>query len=139
VRARIGAFVAAGLMVLPPAVPASAAAAWPCDITYLAYQGGSQFSVSIGIGNSSTDYHINGWTLRFTAPAGQTVLPATAYGVSLTQAGREVTGTNLDDNPTLEPGDRLWVGFDVKGPDHRVEPVAFAVNGHTCSVDSWTS
>ncbi len=124
-------------MVLLPAVPASAAAAWPCDITYIAYQGGSQFSVSIAIGNSSTDYHINGWTLRFTVPAGQTVLPATAYGVSLVQVGREVTGTNLDYNAELGPGNRLRVGFDVTGPDYRVEPAAFTVNGHGCSVDAW--
>ncbi|MFI5841944.1 cellulose binding domain-containing protein [Catenuloplanes sp. NPDC051500] len=129
--------MAACLIVLLPAVPASAAATWPCDIAYHAYQGGSQFTVNLVIGNSSTDYHINGWTLRFTAPPGQTVLPATAHGVSLVQVGQEVTGTNLGYNPLLEPGNRLWVGFEVKGPDYRVEPTAFTINGYLCSVDAW--
>lgn len=126
-------------MVLLPATPAAAQAApaaGPCDITYIAYQGGSQFTVSIAIGNSG-EHHIDGWTLRFTAPAGQTVLPATAHGVHLTQAGQEVTGTNLSYNATLSPGDQLRVGFDVSGPDYRVEPAGFRINGYLCSIDAW--
>jgi hypothetical protein len=126
-------------MVLLPVTPAAAQAApaaGPCDITYIAYQGGSQFTVSIGIGNSGT-HHIDGWTLRFTAPDGQTVLPATAYGVRLTQVGQEVTGTNLSYNAALSTGDRLWVGFDVKGLDYRAEPAGFRINEHLCSIDAW--
>ncbi len=133
------------MVLLPTATAAQAAeravaapVAYACDIDYLTDPGGTQFGVRIGIDNPSNDYTINGWTLRFTLPAGQTALPASAYNVRITQVGQEVTGTDVGWNAQLLPLNTLWVGFQVVGPDYRVKPTAFWVNGNVCSVGLWT-
>ncbi|GAB7051741.1 cellulose binding domain-containing protein [Catenuloplanes indicus] len=132
-RGGIATLVAACLAAILPAVPASAAAAGePCNISYRPTQGGEVFDVYLVITNTS-DYQINGWTLAFVLPEGQSYAGG-AYGVEVTVNGREVIGRHKEWNKVVDEDGEVSLGFKIKGSNWRVEPTEFTVNGGTCTV-----
>ncbi|MFD7337517.1 endo-1,4-beta-xylanase [Streptomyces violascens] len=74
---------------------------------------------------------INGWSLAFTLPAGQTV--TSSWNASLTPAGGQVAATNLGYNGTLAPGASTSFGFQATHTGKTSLPALFSLNGAPCT------
>ncbi|MDR7274837.1 cellulose binding domain-containing protein [Catenuloplanes atrovinosus] len=133
-RGGFAALLAACLIAVAPAVPASAAPAGEaCDVSYQPTPGGNGiFDVRIIITNTS-GYDITGWTLAFVLPPGQSY-EGNPWEVIIVSDGSAVTGSNQPWNGPVKKDGKVQVGFKVRGPDYRVEPTRFTVNTEPCSV-----
>jgi hypothetical protein len=91
------------------------------------------FGASFVITNTGTTT-INGWSLKFTFPNGQTVTQL--WNGSFTQTGSAVTVTNLSYNGTIAPGTSLSnePGFNGTWSGSNSPPTSFTLNGTACSV-----
>ncbi|GAB7038645.1 MULTISPECIES: cellulose binding domain-containing protein [Catenuloplanes] len=137
-RGGIAALAAACVMALIPAVPASAAgpavsAGEPCDISYRPTPGNEVFDVYLVIRNTS-GYEINGWTLAFVLPPGQSFVRGSEYEVNISTADQAVDGWNKPWNGTVVDRGTVGLGFKVRGPNWQIEPTEFLINGKKCSV-----
>ncbi|MDG4764078.1 S8 family serine peptidase [Solwaraspora sp. WMMD406] len=101
-----------------------------CDVAYSIYSGGSTFSTNIVITNTGTST-INGWTLAFTLPSGQTF--GSGWSATYGTSGQNVTATALSWNSTLVPTGTATIGFSGTGSG-TAEPTAFTLNGASCTV-----
>ena len=86
----------------------------------------------INITNTGTTT-INGWTLQFSFPNGQTVTQG--WNGSFSQSGSTVTVTNLSYNGTIPPGTTLSnaPGFNGTWTGTNSPPTSFTLNGVICS------
>lgn len=106
-----------------------------CAVTYSVsdWGNGSGFTGSVTIANSGASA-INGWTLRFSFPAGQRLVQG--WGATWTQApgSAEVTATNLNWNATIQPGTSVGIGFSGSHTGSNPRPEAFTLNGNPCTI-----
>jgi len=88
--------------------------------------------VNLTITNTGTTT-INGWSLQFTFPNGQTVTQV--WNGNYTQSGGTVTITNLSYNGTISPGQSLSSppGFNGAWSGSNNPPTSFKLNGSPCS------
>src|SRR5579883_2927359 len=104
-----------------------------CHVTYSItnqWPGGFQASLSITNTGSSA---INGWSLAFSFPNGQTITQI--WNASSSQSGSQVTITNLSYNASIPPGQTLGSapGFLGNWNGTNTAPTSFTLNGVTCS------
>jgi hypothetical protein len=118
-----------------PATPTpTATASLSCAVHYaVTSQWPGGFSASLTITNTGSTA-INGWTLQFTFPSGQTITQL--WNGSYTQSGSTVTITNLSYNASIPPGAALSSspGFNGTWNGSNASPTAFTLNGRSCSV-----
>lgn len=105
-----------------------------CSVNYAItnqWQGG--FGTNLTITNTGSTA-INGWTLQFSFPNGQTITQL--WGGSFTQSGSAVTVTNASYNASISPGQSLASppGFNGTWNGTNASPSAFTLNGMACSV-----
>ncbi|MDP9795458.1 hypothetical protein J2S43_003970 [Catenuloplanes nepalensis] len=105
----------------------------PCNVSYRPTAGNEIFDVYLVIKNTS-GYAITGWTLAFVLPPGQTFVRGSEYEVNISTDGQAVDGWNKPWNGPVANEGTVGVGFKVQGPDFRVEPTEFFINGKKCSV-----
>ncbi len=91
----------------------------------------SGFTASITITNTGTST-INGWTLRFTLPSGQSI--TSGWNATYSPSSGQVSATNLSYNGTLAPGASVDIGFQATHTGNTAEPTAFTLNGIPCTV-----
>src|SRR5262245_41636350 len=109
------------------------AAAATCSVNYQAQPwtespGVGGFTANLTIANSGAP--IDGWTLSFTLPSGQSV----TQGWSATwNNGPPVTATNLDWNRTIATGGTAAIGFNGRWTGAYSSPTAFTLNGVPCA------
>ncbi|WP_376796114.1 glycoside hydrolase family 48 protein [Thermogemmatispora sp.] len=114
----------------PSPTPVSGAS---CRVQYVItgqWPGG--FGATINITNTGSTA-INGWTLKFTFPNGQTV--SQGWNGSFSQQGSTVTVTNLSYNGSIPPGTTLSnaPGFNGTWTGTNSPPTSFTLNGVPCS------
>jgi cellulose 1,4-beta-cellobiosidase len=136
-RPRILALFGSAVLILAgvavPATPAMAAVA--CDVTYQAmYWNNSPraggFQANITIANLGDP--INGWTLGFTLPAGQSF--RNGWGAEWRGTGGPVTASSLPWNSRLGTGQQVSLGFTGRWTGGvRTDPTTFTVNGIRCA------
>jgi cellulose 1,4-beta-cellobiosidase len=120
------------LALVAVACIAPAEAAPTCTVTYQAQPwtespGVGGFTANLTVANSGAP--IDGWTLSFTLPSGQSV----TQGWSATwNNGPPVTATNLDWNHTLATGGSASIGFNGRWTGAYSSPTAFTLNGQAC-------
>lgn len=105
-----------------------------CQVTYaIISQWPGGFGVNLTIKNTGTTA-INGWSLRFTFSAGQTITQL--WNGSYTQSGGAVTITNLSYNGSLPAGATLnsSPGFNGSWNGSNPKPTTITLNGTACSV-----
>ncbi|GAB7046407.1 cellulose binding domain-containing protein [Catenuloplanes indicus] len=73
---------------------------------------------------------LNGWTLAFTLPAGQTV--TNGWNATYTPTSGRVTATNVGHNAQLAPGASVTFGFQATHTGDSGAPAAYALNGSAC-------
>jgi cellulose 1,4-beta-cellobiosidase len=130
--ALLGAVVLIAAGVAVPAAPAQAAIA--CDVTYRTTywnespQGGG-FQANITIANLGDP--INGWTLGFTLPAGQSF--RNGWSAEFRGTTGPITASNLPWNARLATGQRVSIGFQGRWTGARTDPTSFTLNGVVCA------
>ncbi|HLI72080.1 MAG TPA: cellulose binding domain-containing protein [Ktedonobacteraceae bacterium] len=105
-----------------------------CSVHYaITNQWPGGFSASFTITNTGTT-SINGWSLQFSFPNGQTI--SQLWNGNYTQSGANVTITNLSYNGSIPPGQALSSepGFNGTWNGTNSPPTAFTLNGTACQV-----
>jgi glucuronoarabinoxylan endo-1,4-beta-xylanase len=91
----------------------------------------SGLTASISITNTGTST-INGWTLAFTLPSGQSI--TSGWNATFSPATGQVSARNVSYNGTLAPGATVDIGFQATHTGNTAEPTAFTLNGIPCTV-----
>jgi chitodextrinase len=103
----------------------------PCRVTYRPNAWNNGFTADVTITNTGTST-VNGWTLTYALPAGQTV--TSAWNATVSASGSAVTARNLSYNGTLAPGASTSFGYQGTHGGSYTSPTAFALNGTACTV-----
>jgi cellulase/cellobiase CelA1 len=74
---------------------------------------------------------INGWSLVFTLPAGQTI--TSSWNASYSPTTGQVTARNASYNATIPPNRSVNIGFQASHTGNPAEPSAFTLNGSACA------
>jgi hypothetical protein len=125
----VGLAAALGTAVAVTAQGASAAAAG-CQVSYTIssqWQGG--FGANVTVKNLGDP--INGWTLRWSYGAGQSVTQA--WNATVTQSGAAVTAVNVSYNGALATNGTASFGFNGSWTGSNPVPTAFTLNGVACT------
>jgi poly(hydroxyalkanoate) depolymerase family esterase len=109
----------------PPPPPPSG----PCRVDYVVNAWNNGLTATITITNTGTT-SINGWTLAFTLPAGQTI--ASGWNASYTPTSGQVSARNAGHNATIAPSGSTGIGFQATHNGNTGRPLTFQLNGNTC-------
>jgi endo-1,4-beta-xylanase len=113
----------------PP--PTSPPPAGGCRVVNMenAWNTGLVSNLTITNTGSST---INGWSLVFTLPGGQTI--TSGWNASYTPTSGQVTARNLSYNGTLAPGANTTLGFQATHTGNSAAPTSYTLNGQACGI-----
>jgi poly(3-hydroxybutyrate) depolymerase len=75
---------------------------------------------------------INGWSLVFTLPGGQTI--TSGWNASYSPTSGQVTARNASYNGTIAPGGSVSIGFQANHTGNTGKPASFTLNGAACGV-----
>ncbi|MFI7294939.1 cellulose binding domain-containing protein [Streptomyces sp. NPDC050121] len=75
---------------------------------------------------------IDGWSLAFTLPDGQTV--TSGWNADYSPASGRVTARNASHNATIAPGASIDIGFQAAHTGDSATPTSFTLNGTACAV-----
>ena len=75
---------------------------------------------------------INGWSLKFTLPSGQTVV--SAWNATVAPSSGAVTATNMSYNASIPAGGSTAIGFQVSHTGNGAGPASFTLNGVACTL-----
>ncbi len=106
----------------------------PASGIHVAYQLNAQwpggFSVTITLTNKSSAT-IQGWKLQFSFPGDQTI--TSSWNSNVSQAGQQVTMTNVKYNAVIKPGQTITLGFNGTWTSNNTNPTTFLFNGAATS------
>jgi endonuclease YncB( thermonuclease family) len=118
----------------PPAATPPAPPAPPSPPCVVAYRVNSQwpgaFQAEVTVRNVSGAL-INGWTLRWRFPDGQTV--AQLWNGKVSQSGGDVSVTNAGYTALIVPNGSVSLGFNGKVNGANNPPTSFTLNDATCT------
>ena len=112
----------------PTTPPAGGTAA--CKITYGTNVWTGGFTANLTVANTGSS-PINGWTLGFTLPAGQTI--TSSWNAGLTGSSGAITARNVTWNGAIPAGGNTTFGFQGTFTGGFASPSAFTLNGSTCT------
>ena len=75
---------------------------------------------------------IDGWSLVFTLPAGQTI--TSGWSATYSPTSGQVTARNVGYNPGIAPGASVSIGFQATHTGNTGKPTSFTLNGAACTV-----
>ncbi|GAA4095963.1 hypothetical protein GCM10022214_69230 [Actinomadura miaoliensis] len=75
---------------------------------------------------------VNGWSLAFTLPSGQTI--TSGWNAAFSPAGGQVTARNVSYNASLASGASVSIGFQATHNGNTAKPASFTLNGASCTV-----
>jgi acetylxylan esterase len=102
-----------------------------CRVAYVMSSWNTGLTANIKITNNGSS-PINGWSLAFTLPSGQTI--TSAWNASFTPMSGQVTARNMSYNGTLNPGAEVGIGFQATHTGNTARPASFTLNGTACTV-----
>lgn len=85
---------------------------------------------SITITNTGTT-PINGWSLVFTLPSGQTI--TSGWNATYSPSSGQVTARNTGNNAMIAPNSSVDIGFQATHTGGTAVPSSFTLNGMSCS------
>jgi poly(hydroxyalkanoate) depolymerase family esterase len=112
----------------PPSSPPAGGAGCRVTDTVNAWNTGLTESITITNTGSSA---VNGWSLVFTLPSGQTI--TSGWNATFTPSSAQVTARNVSYNGTLAAGASTGIGFQATHTGNTAKPAAFTLNGTTCT------
>jgi poly(hydroxyalkanoate) depolymerase family esterase len=111
----------------PPSSPPGSAA---CRVTGTVSAWNTGLTENLTITNTGTTT-VNGWSLAFTLPAGQTI--TSGWNATYTPSSGPVTARNVAYNTTIAPHASVSIGFQATHTGNTGKPSAFTLNGASCS------
>ena len=114
----------------PSPTPSEPGGTSACRITYTMNTWSNGFTADLTIANTGTTT-LNGWTLQFTLPAGQTI--TSGWNATYTPTTGTITATNASYNGTLAPGATAGIGFQATTTGTTTKPTTFTLNGSACA------
>lgn len=75
---------------------------------------------------------VNGWSLVFTLPGGQTI--TNGWNATYSPTSGQVTARNVSYNAAIPAGGSVSIGFQANHTGNTAAPTAFTLNGQTCAV-----
>jgi hypothetical protein len=111
----------------PSGNPPSSAA---CRVTGTVSAWNTGLTESLTIANTGTAA-VNGWSLVFTLPGGQTITSGWNAGYSPTSG--QVTAKNVTYNAAIAPNASVSIGFQATHTGDTAKPTSFTLNGVSCS------
>jgi acetylxylan esterase len=117
----------------PPttAPPATAPPAGGCAVTYTVSSWNTGLTAAITIKNGGGSA-VNGWSLAFTLPAGQTI--TSGWNASYAPSSGAVTAKNVSYNATINPNASVGIGLQATHTGNTGKPSSFTLNGTACAV-----
>ncbi|MEU8204349.1 cellulose binding domain-containing protein [Streptosporangium sp. NPDC049046] len=100
-------------------------------IAYTMNSWNNGFTANISITNTGNTT-INGWTLVFTLPSGQSI--TSGWNATYSPSSGQVSAVNVSHNATLAPGATIDIGFQANHTGNTAKPTAFTLNGIACTV-----
>jgi hypothetical protein len=114
-----------------PATTTPPPASGACRVAYTVSAWNTGLTAAITITNTGSS-PIDGWTLGFTLPPGQTI--TSGWNATYTPTSGAVRATNVSYNAGIPPGGSQSIGFQAGHTGDSSSPGAFALNGIACSV-----
>ncbi|GEK21707.1 endo-1,4-beta-xylanase [Cellulomonas xylanilytica] len=102
-----------------------------CQVSYAVNQWNTGFTANVTVKNTSSSA-LNGWTLTFSFPSGQSVTQA--WSSVTTQSGSAVTVKNAAWNGSIPANGSTQFGFNGSHGGTNTAPSSFSLNGTPCSV-----
>ncbi|MFI7218288.1 extracellular catalytic domain type 1 short-chain-length polyhydroxyalkanoate depolymerase [Micromonospora maritima] len=112
----------------PPTTPPPSGA---CRVGYVVNAWNTGLAASVTITNTATS-PVNGWSLAFTLPGGQTVTGG--WNATYAPTSGAVTARNVSYNGAIAPGGSVTIGFQATHTGNTGSPGAFTLNGSLCAV-----
>jgi len=112
----------------PPSGPPTAGA---CRVTYTVGAWNTGLTANITVANTGS-VAVDGWSLTFTLPAGQTI--TSGWNAGYSPASGQVTARNVGHNAAIAPNASVSIGFQATHTGDTGEPAAFTLNGAACAV-----
>jgi peptidoglycan/xylan/chitin deacetylase (PgdA/CDA1 family) len=113
----------------PPTTPPPAAGG--CRVAYGVNAWNSGLTADITITNTGSST-INGWSLSFALPSGQTIVGG--WNASYSPTSGQVTARNASYNGTINPGASVGIGFQANHTGNTAKPSSFTLNGAACAL-----
>ncbi|MDG4828722.1 PHB depolymerase family esterase [Solwaraspora sp. WMMD1047] len=102
-----------------------------CRVGYTVNAWNTGLTASVTITNTGTTA-VNGWTLAFSLPAGQTI--TSGWNASYSPNSGQVTARNASYNGTIAPNASTNIGFQATHTGNSGRPSSFTLNGAACTV-----
>jgi poly(3-hydroxybutyrate) depolymerase len=102
-----------------------------CQITNTVTAWNTGLTSEITVANTGTA-EIDGWSLVFTLPGGQTI--TSGWSASYSPTSGQVTAKNVDYNHDIAAGSSVRIGFQATHTGDTGEPTSYTLNGATCTV-----
>ncbi|MBC6460450.1 endo-1,4-beta-xylanase [Actinomadura sp. HBU206391] len=115
----------------PPTTPTPTPPVGGCRVTYAMNTWNNGFTTNITITNGGSSA-INGWSLVFTLPSGQTI--TSGWNASYSPSSGQVTARNVGFNGTINANGSVGVGFQATHTGNTGRPSSFTLNGTACTV-----
>ncbi|NUT97430.1 MAG: PHB depolymerase family esterase [Saccharothrix sp.] len=103
----------------------------PCRVTYAVNAWNTGLTATITIANTGSSA-VNGWTLGFSLPAGQTI--TSGWSATYAPNSGAVTAKNVSYNATIAAGTSVQIGLQATHAGDAGKPTAFTLNGASCTV-----
>lgn len=115
----------------PSPTPSGGPEEGTCRVSYTMNTWDTGFTADISITNTGSST-INGWTLVFTLPAGQSI--TSGWNATYSPSSGQVSARNVSYNATIAPGATVNIGFQATHTGNTAKPTAFTLNGVPCTV-----
>ena len=102
-----------------------------CHVTDTINAWNTGLTSSITIANTGTSA-VNGWSLVFTLPSGQTI--TSGWNATYTPASGQITATNASYDAAIAPGASVNIGFQANQTGNAGAPSSFTLNGAACAI-----
>ncbi|PZG00820.1 cellulose-binding protein [Micromonospora endophytica] len=113
----------------PTTPPPGGTSACRVAVTVNAWNNGLTEDITVTNTGSSA---INGWSLVFTLPGGQTITGG--WNASYSPTSGQVTARNVSYNGSIAPGASVGIGFQATHTGNSGRPSSFSLNGSTCTI-----
>ncbi|MEU8198785.1 cellulose binding domain-containing protein [Microbispora amethystogenes] len=113
----------------PSTSPTGGTGACRVSATVNAWNNGLTEDITITNTGSSA---VNGWSLAFTLPSGQTI--TSGWNATYSPSSGRVTATNVSYNGSIPAGGSTQIGFQANHTGNAGKPTSFTLNGATCTI-----
>ncbi|WP_030437641.1 extracellular catalytic domain type 1 short-chain-length polyhydroxyalkanoate depolymerase [Actinoplanes subtropicus] len=114
----------------PTTPPTSPPASGACRVTATVNAWNTGLTENLTIANTGAT-PVDGWSLVFTLPSGQTI--TSGWNASFSPTAGQVTARNMSYDGAIPPGGSVTVGFQATHTGNTTKPPAFTLNGNACS------